>query len=257
MVIVSNSADIRKAELTAVNVLVIDIGGTHVKILATGQSKPREFVSGPTLTPLQMAAGVKKRARGWKYDVISVGYPGVVLHGRPIAEPYNLGRGWVHFDYPAVFGRPVKIINDAAMQALGSYKGGKMLFLGLGTGFGSTLIADGIVEPMELGHLPYKKGTYEEYVGQRGLEKLGKTKWRRHVVRVVASLIAALEPDDVVLGGGNVRKLKKLPRGCRAGDNANTFVGGFRLWEEAAEGKTPPRPRLVRNHEGKTKWVAP
>jgi polyphosphate glucokinase len=240
-----------------VNVLVIDIGGTHVKILATGQDEPRKFVSGPTLTPQLMAAGVKKLAHGWKYDVISMGYPGVVLHGRPIAEPHNLGRGWVHFDYRAAFGRPVKIINDAAMQALGSYKGGKMLFLGLGTGLGSTLIADGVVEPMELGHLPYKKGTYEKYVGQRGLEKRGKKKWRRHVADVVASLTAALEPDDVVLGGGNVRKLKELPTGCRVGDNANAFVGGFRLWEEAAGGKTAARPRLVRNHEGKMKGVAP
>jgi len=239
-----------------VNVLVIDIGGNQVKILATGQDAPRQFVSGPTLTPRRMAAGVKKLARGWKYDVISMGYPGVVLHGRPFVEPHNLGKGWVRFDYRAALGRPVKIINDAAMQALGSYKGGKMLFLGLGTGLGSTLIADGVVEPMELGHLPYKKGTYEDYVGQRGLEKRGKKQWRRHVADVVASLTAALEPDDVVLGGGNVRQLKELPAGSRAGDNANAFLGGFRLWEEAAGGKAPAGPRLVRNHEG-TKGVAP
>ena len=239
------------------NVLVIDVGGTHVKILATGQDELREFVSGPTVTPQQMVAGVKKLARGWKYDVISMGYPGLVLRDRVVAEPHNLGRGWVHFDYRAAFGRPVKIINDAAMQALGSYKGGKMLFLGLGTGLGSALIVDGIVEPMELGHLPYKKGTYEKYVGQRALEKRGKKKWRRHVADVVASLIAALEPDDVVLGGGNVKKLKELPTGCRAGDNANAFLGGFRLWEEAAERKTPERPRLVGHDETKTKGVAP
>jgi polyphosphate glucokinase len=240
-----------------VNVLVIDIGGSRVKILATGQDAPRQFVSGPTLTPRRMAAGVKKLARGWKYDVISMGYPGVVLQGRPFVEPHNLGKGWVRFDYRAALGRPVKIINDAAMQALGSYKGGKMLFLGLGTGLGSTLIADGVVEPMELGHLPYKKGTYEDYVGQRGLEKRGKKQWRRDVADVVASLTAALEPDDVVLGGGNVRQLKELPAGSRAGHNANAFLGGFRLWEEAAGGKAPARPRLVRNHEGKTKGVAP
>ncbi len=238
------------------NVLVIDVGGTHVKILATGQHEPREFASGPTLTPQQMAAGVKKLAGGWKYEVISMGYPGLVLRDRVVAEPHNLGRGWVHFDYRAAFGRPVKIINDAAMQALGSYKGGKMLFLGLGTGLGSALIVDGIVEPMELGHLPYKKGTYEKYVGQRALEKRGKKKWRRHVADVVASLIAALEPDDVVLGGGNVKKLKELPTGCRAGDNANAFLGGFRLWEEAAERKTPERPRLVGHDETQTKGVA-
>jgi polyphosphate glucokinase len=217
--------------------LVVDVGGSHVKILATGRREPRKFVSGPTMTPRQMVAGVEKLARGWKYDVVSIGYPGPVLHGRPVAEPHNLGRGWVRFDYGAAFGRPVRIINDAAMQALGGYKGGKMLFLGLGTGLGSALIADGVVEPMELGHLPYKKGTYEDYVGQRGLDKRGKKKWRHHVADVVAGFVAALEPDDVVLGGGNVRKLKELPDGCRAGDNANAFVGGFRLWAK------PPRPR--------------
>jgi polyphosphate glucokinase len=237
-------------------VLVIDIGGTHVKLLATGQDEPVKFVSGPTLTPALMVAGVKKLGRGWKYQAISMGYPGLVLHGRVVAEPHNLGRGWVAFDYRAAFGRPVKIINDAAMQALGSYKGGKMLFLGLGTGLGSALVVDGIVEPMELGHLPYRKGTYEAYVGQRGLEQRGKKKWRRHVAEVVAGLIAALEPDDVVLGGGNVRKLKELPAGCRAGDNANAFVGGGRLWEQAAGSRTPARPRLVRNDQQKRKGIA-
>lgn len=165
-----------------------------MKLLAAGQDEPVKFVSGPTLTPARMVAGVKKLGRGWKYHAISMGYPGLVLHGRVVAEPHNLGRGWVPFDYRAAFGRPVKIINDAAMQALGSYKGGKMLFLGLGTGLGSALVVDGIVEPMELGHLPYRKGTYEAYVGQRGLEQRGKKKWRRHVAEVVAGLIAALEP---------------------------------------------------------------
>jgi polyphosphate glucokinase len=237
-------------------VLIIDIGGTHVKLLATGQDGPRAFVSGPTLTPRQMVAGVKKLGRGWKYQAISMGYPGLVLHGRVVAEPHNLGRGWVAFDYRAAFGRPIKIINDAAMQALGSYKGGKMLFLGLGTGLGSALVVDGIVEPMELGHLPYRKGTFEAYVGQRGLEQRGKKKWRRHVAEVVAGLIAALEPDDVVLGGGNVKKLKELPAGCRAGDNANAFVGGGRLWEQAAGSRTPARPRLVRNDQEKRKGIA-
>jgi len=179
-----------------------------------------------------MVAGVKSLARGWKYEVLSVGYPGLVVQGRPLAEPRNLGRGWVGFDVRQAFGKPVKVINDAAMQALGSYKGGKMLFLGFGTGFGSALIVDGIVEPMELAHLPYRKGTYEDYVGLRGLERRGKKKWRRDVKEVVAQLVAALEPDDVVLGGGNVKKLKKLPPGTRPGRNANAFVGGFRLWEE-------------------------
>jgi polyphosphate glucokinase len=215
-----------------------------------------KFVSGPKLTPAQMVAGVKKLGRGWKYQAVSIGYPGLVLRGRVVAEPHNLGRGWVAFDYRAALGRPVKIINDAAMQALGSYKGGKMLFLGLGTGLGSALVVDGIVEPMELGHLPYRKGTYEDYVGQRGLEQRGKKKWRRHVAEVVAGLIAALEPDDVVLGGGNVRKLKELPAGCRAGDNANAFVGGGRLWAQAAGSRTPARPRLVRNDQEKRKGIA-
>ena len=214
------------------NVLAVDVGGTNVKILATGQDKPRKFPSGPKLTPKEMVAGVKKLAQGWKYDAVSIGFPGVVIHGRPVSEPRNLGKGWVGFDYRAAFGKPVKIINDAAMQALGSYKGGTMLYLGFGTGLGSTMIVDGIVEPMELAHLPYKKGTYEDYVGLRGLEKRGKKKWRRHVEDVVARLSAALEPDDIVLGGGNARKLKHLPPGSRPGDNANAFLGGFRLWED-------------------------
>src|SRR5882672_5841704 len=170
-------------------VLAIDIGGTHVKILATGQTVRREFESGPKLTPRLMVTSVKKLAQDWKYDVISMGYPGPVLRNRPVAEPHNLAPGWVGFDYQAAFGCPVKVINDAAMQALGSYKGGKMLFLGLGTGLGSTMIVEGIVEPMELGHLPYRKGTYEDYVGIRGMERVGKKKWRRYVADVVARLI--------------------------------------------------------------------
>jgi polyphosphate glucokinase len=229
-----------------VNVLVVDIGGSHVKILATGQDEPCKFVSGPGLTPRRMVAGVKKLARGWKYDAVAIGYPGVVLRDRPVAEPRNLGTGWVGFDYRAAFRRPVRIINDAAMQALGSYKGGALLFLGLGTGLGSALIVDGIVEPMELGHLPYKKGTYEDYVGLRGLKRRGKKKWRKDVADVVERMIAALEPTDVVLGGGNVRLLKKLPAGCRAGDNANAFVGGFRLWDKAADHKPHARHRKAR-----------
>jgi len=216
------------------NVLVVDVGGTHVKILATGQDEPRRFPSGPSLTAEQMVAAVKDLAGEWTYDVVSIGYPGPVLQGRPVAEPRNLGPGWVGFDYQAAFGRPVTLVNDAAMQALGSYQGGKMLFLGLGTGLGSTLVVDGIVEPMELGHLPYRKSTYEDYVGIRGLEQRGKKKWRLYVADVVARLTAALEPDDVVLGGGNIKKLKQLPPGCRAGDNANAFRGGFRLWEKAS-----------------------
>ncbi len=221
------------------NVLVVDVGGTNVKILATGQSEPRAFPSGPTLTAEKMVSGVKELAADWNYEVVAIGYPGPVLHGRPVAEPHNLAAGWVGFDYQAAFECLVKVINDAAMQALGSYKGGKMLFLGLGTGLGSTMVVEGIVAPMELGHLPYKKGTYEDYVGIRGLKRLGKKKWRQTVADVIARLIAALEPDDVVLGGGNVKKLKELPPGCRAGDNANAFLGGFRLWEEAIDHKPP------------------
>jgi polyphosphate glucokinase len=224
------------------NVLVVDIGGTHVKVLATGQAQPRKFPSGPTLTPKRMVSGVKKLTADWKYDVVSIGYPGPVLRGRPVAEPHNLPAGWIGFHFGQAFGCPLRLINDAAMQALGSYKGGKLLFLGLGTGLGSAMVVDGIVEPMELGHLPYKKATYEDYVGLRGLKKWGKKKWRSHVADVVARLIAALQPDDIVLGGGNAKKLKELPRGCRVGDNANAFLGGFRLWEQAGD-RLLPLPR--------------
>ncbi|OWK38608.1 ROK family protein [Fimbriiglobus ruber] len=222
-------------------VLVIDVGGTHVKILATGEKTSREFESGPTMTVQEMVSGVQKLVGDWKYEAVTIGYPGPVLRGKPVSEPHNLGPGWVGFDYAAAFGRPVKVINDAAMQALGGYREGKLLFLGLGTGLGSAMIVDGIVEPMELGHLPYKKATYEDYVGIRGLKRAGKKKWRQYVEDVVAKFIAALEPDDVVLGGGNVKKLKALPPGCREGDNANAFAGGFRLWEQAdKETAAPP-----------------
>jgi polyphosphate glucokinase len=213
------------------NVLSVDVGGTHVKILATGQTERREFASGPELTAQQMVDAVKKLAADWSHDAVAIGFPGPVLHGMPAAEPHNLGKGWVGFDFAAAFGRPVKLINDAAMQALGGYRGGKMLFLGLGTGLGTTLIIDGVVEPMELAHLPYKKATYEDYVGVRALERRGKKKWRKNVAEVVASLVAAFEPDEVVIGGGNVKKLGDLPPRARAGDNADAFTGGFRLWE--------------------------
>lgn len=213
-------------------VLVLDVGGTHVKILMTGQKQPVTFVSGPTMTAQRMIAGVKRAIRGWKFDRISIGYPGPVINGHPLREPHNLGGGWMGMNFQKAFGHPVKIINDAAMQALGSYKGGKMLFLGLGTGLGSAMICDGFLEPMELAHLFYKKGkTYEDYLGLRGLEKYGKKKWRREVSRVTEILKAALEADYVVLGGGNSKKLKKLPPGARLGDNENAFLGGFRLWQ--------------------------
>src|SRR6266480_3966637 len=238
------------------NVLVIDIGGTHVKVLATGQDAHREFDSGPALTPKRMVSGVRKLAADWKYDVVSIGYPGPVLRNRPVSEPWNLGKGWSGFNFEAAFKCPVKVMNDAAMQALGSYKGGKLLFLGLGTGLGSAMIVGGIVEPMELGHLPYKKATFEDYVGIRGLEKHGKKKWRHYVTDAVKRLVAALEPDDVVLGGGNVQKLKKLPAGCRAGDNANAFLGGFRLWEKAAAGKNSD-PAKRRPNQRTRKQLSP
>lgn len=225
------------------NILVVDIGGTHIKVLATGQKKSREILSGPALTPKQMVADVRKLTGDWSYDVVAVGYPGLVLQNRPVLEPHNLGPGWVGFNFAAAFKCPVKIVNDAAMQALGSHRRGKMLFLGLGTGLGSALVVDGIVEPMELAHLPYKKATFEDYVGIRGLEKYGKKKWRRYVADVVKRLIAALEPDEVVLGGGNVHKLKKLPPSCRAGDNDNAFRGGFRLWKET-KNSTRAKSRL-------------
>ena len=230
-------------------VLVIDVGGTSVKILATGQTESRSFRSGPTLTPRRMVARVKKLAADWAYDAVSIGYPGPVLGGRPSAEPVNLGHGWVAFDFAQAFDRPVKVINDAAMQALGSYKGGKMLFLGLGTGLGTAMIVEGMAKPMELGHLPYKKGTYEDYVGRDGLERDGKKKWQRHVADVVERLMAALQPDDTVIGGGNVKSLDALPPRCRMGENANAFRGGFRLWQEIdllLPNLRPPRVRSNR-----------
>jgi len=211
-------------------VLVIDIGGTNVKVLATGQ-KRRKFESGPKLTPQIMVAGVRKLIKDWEYDVVSIGYPGPVRLNRPMAEPHNLAKGWVGFNFKAAFKCPVKVINDAAMQALGSYQSGTMLFLGFGTGLGSAMVVDGVVVPMELGHLSYKKGTYEDYLGLRGLKRLGKKKWPKQVAYTVGRLVSALHLDDVVLDGGNAKELKKLPEGCRAGDNANAFLGGFRLWE--------------------------
>jgi hypothetical protein len=222
-------------------ILVLDVGGTHVKILATGHKTLIEIPSGPKMTPRKMVADVRKAIDGWEYAVASIGYPGPVLHDKPVAEPHNLGHGWVGFDFKKALGCPVKIANDAAMQALGHYEGGRMLFLGLGTGLGSALIVDGVLEPMELAHLPYKNGrTYEDYIGLRGFERLGKKKWRQYVFDVVERLKSALEADYVVLGGGNSKRLKKLPPGARLGDNANAFRGGYRLWHEP----TAPRKRV-------------
>jgi polyphosphate glucokinase len=214
------------------DVLVVDVGGTHVKIFASGQDQRQEFESGPKLTPQVMVAKVKELAKDWKYELVSIGYPGPVRFNRPIAEPVNLAKGWVGFNFEAVFQRPVRMINDAAMQALGSYRGGTMLFLGLGTGLGSAMVVDGTVLPFELGHLSYKHGIVEDYLGLHGLQRLGKKKWREEVAYCIGRLIPALQLDDVVLGGGNVKKLKTLPEGCRGGDNVNAFLGGFRLWED-------------------------
>jgi polyphosphate glucokinase len=221
-------------------ILAIDVGGTHVKVLATGRRKPLEIPSGPKMTAKQMVRDVREGTTGWRYSVVSIGYPGPVLHGKPVSEPPNLGGGWVGFDFKKAFGHPVRLINDAAMQALGSYKGGRMLFLGLGTGLGSALIVDGVLEPMELAHLPYKKGkTYEDLVGEAALRRFGKKKWRGYVTDVVTRLQAALEADDVVVGGGNAKLLRSLPKGVRLGSNANAFVGGYRLWKGNLRSQTP------------------
>jgi polyphosphate glucokinase len=214
-------------------VLVVDVGGTNIKMLATGEREPRKMPSGPTMTAGKMVRVVKECVKDWKYERVSLGYPGPIINGHPLREPHNLGGGWMKFDFSKAFGCPVKVINDAAMQALGSYQGGRMLFLGLGTGLGSAMIVDGMLEPMELAHLIYKNGkTYEDYLGLRGLERLGKKKWRRHVAKVVEKLIDALGAEYVVLGGGNSKKLKELPEGARLGKNENAFAGGFRLWEK-------------------------
>ena len=226
-------------------ILVIDIGGSSIKLLATGRRTPLKLPSGPTMTPRRMVRDVLKAVADWKYDVISIGYPAPVANGKPVGEPKNLGRGWVGFDFRKAFGRPVRLINDAAMQAIGSYSGGRMLFLGLGTGLGTTLIVDGVVAPMELAHLPYRHGrTYEEYVGKAGFERMGKKKWRQSVADVTRRLGAALEVDYVVVGGGNAKLLDELPAGARFGSNGHAFVGGYRLWTDAqqsGDGRLPRR----------------
>jgi polyphosphate glucokinase len=234
----SNTKPIQKATANKAHsqtILVIDIGGTNVKVKCSTGDEVRKVESGITMTAEKMVAAVKEMTHDWQFDVVSMGYPGPVLHDKIAREPYNLGPGWMSFNFAQAFGKPVKIINDAAMQALGSYEGGRMLFLGLGTGLGTVLIVDGVVAPLELGHLRYKSGrTYEDYVGARGLRKLGKKRWRKVVPNVVEELTAALEPDYVVLGGGNAKNLKALPPNCRLGDNANAFKGGFRMWAGTA-----------------------
>lgn len=212
-------------------ILVIDVGGAHVKLRVDAHGKVQKFVSGPKMAPAYMVREIRRLTRGNPYDAVSMGYPGVVLRGRIAAEPHNLGGRWVGFDFAKALGKPVRIVNDAAMQAIGSYRGGSMLFLGLGTGLGVALIVDGEVEATELGHLPYKRArSYEDYVGEAGRERRGNRKWRQSVLDIIAQLQAALEADYVVLGGGNAVRMKKLPRNVRLGDNKNAFIGGLRMW---------------------------
>jgi polyphosphate glucokinase len=214
----------------------VDVGGSHVKAVLNGLDERRRFASGPDLTAREMTDGVIEMTNDWEYDAVSVGVPAPVTEGRVVHEPVNLGTGWVGFDFEAAFGRPTRVVNDAAMQALGSYDGGRMLFLGLGTGLGSAMIVEGVVEPMELGHLPFRKATYEDYVGSAGRKRLGKKRWRKVVVEVIAHFVAALGPEYVVLGGGNAEDLGKLPPKCRLGRNEDAFLGGFRLWVSAPSG---------------------
>ena len=223
--------------------LVIDVGGTNIKFLATGQQEAEKVPSGSKMTAEGMVQAVVGATQTWDYEVVSIGYPGPVVDGRPLREPHNLGQGWVDFDYQGQFGRPVRLLNDAAMQALGSYQGGRMLFLGLGTGLGSAMVIGKTVVPLELAHLPYRKGqTFEDYVGIRGLDRRGKKKWRRAVADVVTRLKAAMVADYVVLGGGNAKQLRSLPLDTRLGDNRNAFLGGFRLWEEDLLIASPSHP---------------
>jgi polyphosphate glucokinase len=224
-------------------VLVIDVGGTNIKISVPGLDAPLKIPSGSEMNAARMASAVKEAVEGHAYDAVSIGYPGPVVNGRPAAEPKNLGAGWIRFDYEKAFGTPVRIVNDAAMQALGSYQGGRMLFLGLGTGLGSALVVQGVLEPLELAHMPYRKGrTYEDYVGLRGLKRMGRQKWQRHVECVVALLQHGLQVDYVMLGGGQTKLLKGLPVHVRLGNNSHAFVGGIRLWEPEYVPPTAARP---------------
>ncbi|HVT92139.1 MAG TPA: ROK family protein [Bryobacteraceae bacterium] len=231
-------------------ILVIDVGGTNVKVMDAHHREAVKIPSGPSMTPQKMVSSVRGVTKDWDFSVISIGYPGPVINGKPVTDPHNLGKGWVGFDFSKAFGYPVHLVNDAAMQALGSYEGGRMLFLGLGTGLGTALILDGVLQPMEIAHMPYRKGrTYEDYIGKRGLERLGKKRWRAHVQKITEQLKTALEADYVVLGGGNSKLLKQLPKGARLGDNQNALLGGERLWTEQKNagraGKKPSR-RLSR-----------
>jgi polyphosphate glucokinase len=225
--------------------LVIDVGGPHVRVLATGHDTPREFAAGPDLTPEQLVAESVQAANGWEYEAVSIGYPGPVLRGQPVADPVHLGSGWAGFDFEAAFHRPVKLVHSVALHALGCYEGGWMLYLSLNSSICSAVIAEGLLEVLELGHLPYKKKTLDDYVGISGWRRLGKKKWRNHVAEVVGQLAKALQPDDVVLGGDNAERLKELPAGWREGVPASAFQGGFRLWE-AREPLPSSHPRVKR-----------
>jgi polyphosphate glucokinase len=217
-------------------VLAVDVGGSHVKAVLNGIDERRRFASGPKLTAQAMVDGVLDLTKDWDYVGLSVGVPGPVVDGKVIREPVNLGPGWKGFDFEAAFGKPTKVINDAAMQAMGSYEGGRMLFLGLGTGLGTTLIIDGLLVAMEVQHMPFRKGTFEDYVGERGLERLGVKRWRKVLLAVIDVYVAAFSPDYVVLGGGNAREVGELPPNCRLGHNEDAFLGGFRLWADASAG---------------------
>jgi polyphosphate glucokinase len=225
-------------EPRAPNVLAVDVGGSHVKAVLNGVDERRRFTSGPSLSAQQMVDGVLEMTSDWEYVGVSVGVPAPVVDGRVVRDPFNLGEGWKAFDFEKAFGKPTKLINDAAMQALGSYEGGRMLFLGLGTGLGTTLIIDGFIVPMEVQHMPFRKSTFEDYVGERGLERLGVKRWRKALLEVIDVYVAAFSPDYVVLGGGNARVLVELPPNCRLGHNEDAFLGGFRLWVEARHDST-------------------
>ncbi len=214
-----------------VDILVIDVGGTSLKILRSGEETRREVKSGSHVSAEYMAEAVQETCSDWTWDRVSIGYPSPVVGGRPLLNPSNLGGGWVGFDYEAAFGCPVRILNDAAMQALGSYHGGRMLFLGLGTGLGSAMIEHDRLEPLELGHMPFRESSFEEHTGKAALDRDGFEVWRDTVYEVVDQFVDAIDPDYVVLGGGNVMKLDDLPERCERGNNFNAFIGGFRMWE--------------------------
>lgn len=241
----------------ALKILVVDVGGNNVKLLASGHSAVRKVPSGPRMTPARMVAAVRKATAGWSYRAVAMGFPAQVHDGRIVTEPVNLGRGWRRYDFRRGFGRPVRIVNDAVMQALGSYESGRMLFLGLGTGLGAALVLEGRPHPLEIAHLPYRAGrTYEDFLGKRGMERAGKKRWRRLVFEIVPRLREAFQVDEVVLGGGNSKQLRQLPRGCRRGDNRHAFTGGFRLFHDGAGARRRARRLPATRSERKARQPA-